>query len=147
MLLRPLCWLLLARFLRLVLKFFNSSLSLVTSTTRIASSTILPPMYLRVTLGWSWHSPQCMATLWPCTNAPTFPKFKGLILLPLSVLSQRFPQPFLARGHCLLSEASNLAPAAVDQPPLFTNPPLLVAPLAGEQRFMIYMAPLTSIKA
>jgi hypothetical protein len=94
MLLRPLRWLLLERFLRLVPKFFNSPLSPVTSTTRIASSTIPPPTYLRETLGQSWRLPHCMATLWSCTNAPTFTNFKRLILPLLSVLSQRFPRPF-----------------------------------------------------
>jgi hypothetical protein len=57
------------------------------------------------------------------------------------------PPAILARGCCLLSEASNLVPAAVDQPPLVIDLPLLVAPLAGDQRFVIHIAPLTSIEA
>jgi hypothetical protein len=94
MLLWPLHWLLLARFLRLVPKFFNSPLSWVTSTTRIAYYRILPPTFLGVTLVRSWHLPQCMATLWLCTDALTFTNFKQLILPPSSVLSQRSPRPF-----------------------------------------------------
>jgi hypothetical protein len=57
------------------------------------------------------------------------------------------PPAILARGCCLLSESSNLAPAAVNQPPSVIDPPLPIAPLAGDRRLMIHMAPLTSIKA
>ncbi len=64
------------------------------------------------------------------------------IVCPLS----KVPPAILAWGRHLLSEASNLAPAAVDQPPPVIDPPLPVAPLAGDQRFMIHTAPLTSVK-
>jgi hypothetical protein len=65
------------------------------------------------------------------------------ILHPLSEV----PPAILAWGHCLLSEASNLAPAAIDQPPPVIDPPLPVVPLAGDQRFVIHMAPSISIEA
>jgi hypothetical protein len=65
------------------------------------------------------------------------------IVHPLSEV----PPAILARGRCLLSEASNFALAAINQPPPVINLPLLMAPLAGDQRCVIHAAPLTLVKA
>jgi hypothetical protein len=65
------------------------------------------------------------------------------VVRPLSEV----PPAILAWGRRLLSEASNLAPAAVDQPPPVNDPPLPVAPLTGDQRFVIHTAPSTSVEA
>jgi hypothetical protein len=50
------------------------------------------------------------------------------VISPLSEV----PPAILAWDHPLLSEASNLAPAPLDQAPPVIDPPLPVAPLTGD---------------
>jgi hypothetical protein len=84
------------------------------------------------------------AVMHECPNLYEFQvAHSSTVVHPLSEV----PPAILEQGCCLLFEASNLAPAAVDQPPSVIDPPLPMAPLASDQRFVIHMAPSTSIKA
>jgi hypothetical protein len=53
------------------------------------------------------------------------------------------PPAILAWGLFLLSKAQYLASPAINQPP----PAVVPAPLAGDQQFVLHMAPLTSVEA
>jgi hypothetical protein len=84
------------------------------------------------------------AVVHECLNLYEFQAaHSSAVVHPLSEV----PPAILEWGCCLLSEASNFAPVAVNQPPSVIDLPLPVAPLAGDQRFMIHMAPSTSIEA
>jgi hypothetical protein len=75
--------------------------------------------------------------------------YKFLAAHPSAIICPLLEVPLAisAWGSCLLSEAGNLAPAAIDQPPPVIDPPLPMAPLTGDQRFVIHTAPLTSVEA
>jgi hypothetical protein len=64
---------------------------------------------------------------------------------PSAIVRQlnKVPPAILAWGLLLLSNAQPLAPPANDQPP----PAVTLAPLAGDQQFVLHTAPLSSVEA
>ncbi len=52
------------------------------------------------------------------------------------------PQTILAWGLLLLSNAGTLAPPAINQP----HPAVTLAPLVGDQQFVLHTAPLSSVE-